>query len=246
MSAEYSCEIAALSDVGTTRDHNEDSAGTLIESATCGIAAVADGVSGARAGEEASRIAVERLFSSWREQGPLVPTQKRLVRAAQAANIEVHEKSLMVPELAGMTTTLTAVAIDQGELFCAHVGDSRLYLVREGAATQLTKDHAEGRVLTRSVGRDLICSIDRISLRLQQHDVLVVCSDGLHGVLSDDEIAKTLAGDAERACSRLISAANARGTYDNLSAAVVRMLGPIPARAKPRGLIGLLTKSSAF
>lgn len=240
-------ELAALSDVGTKRDHNEDCSGVLVESAVCGVVVVADGVSGALGGEEASRMAVEGLLASWREQGAGVPAGKRLVRAAQQANIEVHEKALFVPELRGMTTTLTAVAVDRGELFAAHVGDSRLYLARGGAATQITKDHtaaAEGlsliagaerakSMLTRSLGRDLICALDRISMPLQQGDVLVICSDGLHNVLRDDELPALLAGrDAASACAALIEAANTRGTPDNLSAAVLRVTGPVPPRQK--------------
>jgi len=169
----------------------------------------------------------------------------------------VHELSLFVPELRSMATTLIAVAIDRGEMTAVHVGDSRLYLVRGGTITQLTKDHTvaaerqrlgllseeharthAGRsVLTRSLGRELICAIDRISMPLSQGEVLVLCSDGLHGVLGDGEIeALVRDADAATACRALIDAANARGTPDNLTAAVVRMTGPIPARTRPSGL----------
>src|SRR5260370_41889253 len=105
---------------------------------------------------------------------------KRLARAAQQANIEVHELSLFVPELRGMSTTLTAAVIDRGQLFAAHVGDSRLYLLRGGALSQVTKDHTaaaeQGRfggrgapssVLTRSLGRDRVCPLGRLSLPLR-------------------------------------------------------------------------------
>jgi len=132
-----------------------------------------------------------------------------------------------------------------------------VYLVRGGTITQLTKDHTvaaerqrlgllseeharthAGRsVLTRSLGRELICAIDRISMPLSQGEVLVLCSDGLHGVLGDGEIeALVRDADAATACRALIDAANARGTPDNLTAAVVRMTGPIPPRTRPSGL----------
>ena len=254
VTADYAFEIAALSDTGTQREHNEDFSAALAASDSCGVAVVADGVSGAEGGEVASRMAVEGLLAAWRDQPAGLPAIKRLARAAQQANIEVHERALFVPELRGMATTLTAVAVDRGELAAAHVGDSRLYLVRDGAAVQLTKDHtlaAEQQALsrftgardpkstlTRSLGRELICALDRIAMPLRQRDVLVVCSDGLHNVLRDDELVLLVRdADAASACSALIAAANARGTPDNLSAAVVRMVGPVPERARPRGLL---------
>ena len=257
----YAFEMAALSHVGTGRDHNEDYCGVLVESDTRGLAGVADGVSGSEGGETASRMAIEVTLRAWRELPADLPQAKRLMRAVQQANIEVHELSLFVPELRGMASTLTFVALDRGEMIAAHVGDSRLYLVREGTAVQLTKDHtvaaerqrlgllserqarthAGKSVLTRSFGRELICTIDRISLPLSQGDVLVLCSDGLHGVLGDREIeALVREADAAAACQALIDAANARGTPDNLTAAVVRMIGPIPARPRPAGLGGKL------
>ena len=254
---EYAFEMAALSDVGTGRDHNEDYCGVLVDSGTCGVAGVADGVSGFEGGETASRMAIEVTLRVWRELPADLSPARRLARAVQQANIEVHELSLFVPEMHGMSTTLIAVALDRGEMTAVHVGDSRLYLVRGGTIAQLTKDHTvagerqrlgllseeharthAGRsVLTRSLGRELICAIDRISMPLSQDDVLVLCSDGLHGVLGGREIeALVRDADAAAACRALIDAANARGTPDNLTAAVVRMTGPIPPRTRPSGL----------
>ena len=246
----YAFEMAALSHVGTGRDHNEDYCGVLVESDTRGLAGVADGVSGSEGGETASRMAIEVTLRAWRELPADLPQVKRLMRAVQQANIEVHELSLFVPELRGMASTLTFVALDRGEMIAAHVGDSRLYLMREGTAVQLTKDHtvaaerqrlgllseqqarthAGKSVLTRSFGRELICTFDRISLPLSQGDVLVLCSDE----------ALVREADAAAACQALIDAANARGTPDNLTAAVVRMIGPIPPRPRPSGLGGKL------
>src|SRR2546429_2320828 len=137
----YAFEMAALSHVGTGRDHNEDYCGVLVESDTRGLAGVADGVSGSEGGETATRMAIEVTLRAWRELPADLPQVKRLMRAVQQANIEVHELSLFVPELRGMASTLTFVALDRGEMIAAHVGDSRLYLVREGTAVQLTKDH---------------------------------------------------------------------------------------------------------
>lgn len=253
----FEVEVAALTDVGTEREHNEDRCGQLLESPGCGLLVVADGVSSAEAGETASQTAVDATLKTFREQPPGTATPKRLYRAVQQANIEVYDLATVVPELRGMTTTLTAVVVDRGELTAAHVGDSRLYLLREGRLTQLTKDHTvageksrmglmsksrarespDKSVLTRSLGRELIVPIDRLSNRVYRGDTLLVCSDGLYNVLDEHELARLLAdGDAGSACRRLVETANGRGTLDNLSAAVLRVLdGP----ERPNGSPGL-------
>lgn len=244
---EFAFEMAAVSDVGTMREHNEDFCACAPEA---GLVAVADGVSGAHGGETASRMAVEATLREFREQPGSVGAARRLARAAQQANIEVHELSLFVPELRGMSTTLTAAVIDGGQLYAVHIGDSRLYLRRGSTFSQLTKDHTAAAehvrlgvvgdpssVLTRSLGRELICALDRFSMPLLQGDLLLLCSDGLHRVLAETEIEKLVRGaDAARACEALIETANRRGTADNLTAAVVRMTGPIPPRPRAPGL----------
>jgi protein phosphatase len=258
--AEYAFDVAVLSDVGTEREHNEDHADFLVESASCGLVAVADGVSGQPGGGTASREAIDALVKAFKDADAKLGGAKRLWRAAQEANIAVYESAIVVPELRGMATTLTAVVLERGELAAAHVGDSRLYLVRGGEVMQLTKDHTvagervrmgllgeararqhPGRsVLTRSLGRELIVAIDRITRPLASGDVLVLCSDGLYNVLDDREIAELVRGrDAAGACRALVGAANERGTLDNVTAAVVRATGAIPAPARPSGLARL-------
>lgn len=254
---EYELDLAALTDVGTERDHNEDACGTHVEGPACAIVAVADGVSGSQGGEVASQMAIEELIRAYREEPPAAAAGQRLYRAVQAANIAIYDRAVVVPELRGMATTLTAVAVDRGELTAVHVGDSRLYLVRDGAASQLTKDHTvaaekvrfglmsaerarthpDRSTLVRSVGRELIVSRDRIAQRLVEGDALLLCSDGLYNVLDDAELATLVAGHgAADACRELVAAANARGTFDNLTAAVVRVVGPTPNAARPTGV----------
>ena len=254
-------EIAALSDVGTLRDHNEDCCGTFIESGACAIVGVADGVSSSEGGEVASQMAIDVTLRAYREEAPTRSVGQRLYNAVQQANIEIYERAYAIPELRGMSTTLTAVALEQGELTAVHVGDSRLYLARAGTITQLTKDHtlaaerllagfasreralADRSALTRSVGRELIVSRDRISRPLVQGDVLILCSDGLYNVLADAEMQRIVEDrDASAACHALIAEANDRGTPDNLTAAVVRMIGPAPTRPQPRGLAAALRR----
>ena len=263
MIGEYELEIGALSDVGTEREHNEDACGSFMESGACAIVGVADGVSSSPGGEVASQMAVEVLFRAYREEPPALGAGQRLYRAFQQANIEIYDRSVTVPELRGMATTLTAAALDRGQLTAVHAGDSRLYLVRDGIITQLTKDHTavaerarvglisrerarthpDRCVLTRSVGRELIVSRDRIAQRVVHGDVLVLCSDGLYNVLDDSEIARLIADrDAPGACRALVDAANARGTADNATAAVVRMVGPTPDAAPRVGIAGRLRR----
>jgi protein phosphatase len=256
--------LAALTDVGTERDHNEDACGTLQEGEAT-VAVVADGVSSSPGGEVASEMAVEVLLRAFREEPASLPAGQRLYRAVQQANIEVYDRAIAVPELQGMATTLTALAVEKGLLTAVHVGDSRLYLVRDGRAVQLTKDHTvaaervrmgvlsaekarfhpDKSVLTRSLGRELIVNRDRLSQPLQQGDILVACSDGLHNVLRDEELGELAAGavDPAAACRALVEAANARGTGDNLTAVVVRVLGAVPAPPPRPGLTARLLRA---
>jgi protein phosphatase len=250
-------DVATLTDVGTERDHNEDRCGAFTGGPASVVVAVADGVSSAEAGEMASSTAVEVTLRAFQEQPAAVPAGKRLFRAVQQANIEIHDKSTVVPELRGMTTTLTALVLDREELYAAHVGDSRLYRLRDDRILQLTKDHTvvaervrigllserkarnhpDRSTLTRSLGRDLIAAVDRISTRVCRDDVLLLCSDGLYNVLEEHEMCDILRErDATAACRALVDAANERGTIDNLTAAVVRVLAPIP---RPPERVGL-------
>lgn len=254
---EWALDAAALTDRGTARDHNEDACAARLDPDGTALAVVADGVSLAAAGEVASQMAVEVLLRAYADDPGAAPPGQRLYRAVQQANIELYDRAVVVPELRGMSTTLTAAVIAGAELTAVHVGDSRLYLLRGGEAVQLTKDHTvaaekvrrklltrekarlhPGRsVLTRSLGRELIVSRDRIVKRLSAGDVVLLCSDGLHDVLEDAELPALVGGlSAAAACRALLEAANARGTPDNLSAAVVRVTGALAHDAAPGGL----------
>jgi protein phosphatase len=209
------------------------------------LVAVADGVGGEEGGEIASDTAIEVTVRAYRESpvtwGPL----KRLYRAAQQANIEIHDRALVVTELRGMATTLTAVVVEGGMVHAAHVGDSRLYLVRDGVITQKTKDHVvsgERSVLTRCLGKELIAAVDRLSFPVAAGDTLVLCSDGLYNVIGDAGVGQAAAIDEPGdACNALVDGANARGTPDNLTAAVLKITGLPPVNQAP-GLRGLLAK----
>jgi protein phosphatase len=240
----FEIEMAALSDAGTERGHNEDHCGKYIKSKTCGLIAVADGMATMEGGELASQRAILALMRSFRELAPGLTQTQRLVRAARSANYEIYDMAVIVPQLRGMSTTLTAVSVTDGELTAAHVGNSRVYLLRDGYINQLSKDHtvaaeaaeATGHyvlkgsdVLTRSLGRELLVPIDLFELDLVKGDVVVLCTDGLTRVFEDLEIAEKVKGlNAATACRKLIDQANAIGTLDNVTAAVVRVIGETP------------------
>ena len=205
---EQAFELALLSDVGTTRPDNEDSCGHFIESPDSVVFAVADGVGGYEGGEIASRMAVDILLEAYRESPPEWGAAKRLYRAITRANIGIHDKALTVPELSRMATTMTAVAVEKGILSAVHIGDCRLHLIRHSQISVVTKDHTmvadkvrmgmmtaarakthpERGMLLRSLGRELIASIDRITLPLFERDRLILCSDGLYNTLEDKEL----------------------------------------------------------
>ncbi|HKF28691.1 MAG TPA: protein phosphatase 2C domain-containing protein [Candidatus Binataceae bacterium] len=249
-------DIFALSDVGTNRPDNEDSCGCLIQGPDQVIFAVADGMGGYEGGEVASAMAVEVTLRAWQESPREWGVAKRLSRAVQQANIEIHNRALAVPELRMMGTTLTAVVVDRGSLVAAHVGDCRLYLIRRHRILQLSKDHTvtgervrmgllsdeaarfhpERSMLTRNVGHELIVSVDRISMPLIRGDRLLLCSDGLYNVLRDREM-ELIARDqrCSDAARRLIDSANERGTADNLTVAVFTMMAETGLTPAPTG-----------
>jgi len=260
--SDWGVRFSTLSDPGTERGNTEDACGTLVVTPTHVLVAVADGVSGEEGGEIASRTAVDVTLRAYKDSPASWGALRRLYRAAQQANIEIHDRAIVVTELRRMSTTLTAIVVESGMLHAAHVGDSRLYLVRGDTIVQKTKDHTvagerrrvglisaerakahpDRSVLTRSLGRELIAAVDRLSFPVSGGDTLVVCSDGLYNVMEDDELRQAVAGDdPEKGCQALIDAANARGTPDNLTVAVVKVTGRAPETQAP-GLRGLLAK----
>jgi PPM family protein phosphatase len=251
-------DLGLISDVGTKREGNEDSCGHLVENDSTVVIVVADGVGGYEGGEIASAMAVETTLEAFRSSAPSLGSAKRLHRALQQANIKIHNRALTVPELRRMATTTTAVAIsvNEGMVYGVHCGDCRLYQARDRKIQQMTRDHTmigermrmgmisaerarnhpDRSALSRSIGQELIPSIDRITMSLRQHDRLIVCSDGLWSVMEDAEIEKlTREGDAEAACRRVIETANARGTQDNLTVAVFTLLVESPNGPVRRG-----------
>lgn len=226
--------------VGQVRDGNEDSF-VVAES----VFAVADGMGGHLAGEVASEAALEPVRAL---DGRVFPDADAAVTALRdavvTANRTVSGMAHDEPTYRGMGTTLTAALLEGRRLHLAHVGDSRAYLLRDGQLRQLTDDHTlvqhlvdEGQisreqaathpqrsVITRAIGVGPEIEVDTMSLDLATHDVLLLCSDGLTGVVDDDELAEVLAsGDhPEQVVARLIERANDGGGPDNITVVVLR------------------------
>ena len=240
--------VGAASDVGLRRSQNEDRFAVWIpegpESAARGVLlVVADGMGGAMAGEVASQLAVECVLKTYRESHGSVVEDLR--QSIVAANQVIHEHSRVHSELRGMGTTCTAVALRDGEACFAHVGDSRAYLVRDGAIRQITQDHSlvaqlvehrhitpeqakvdpRRNVVTRSVGVGAEVDVDaaRLDEPLLDGDTVLLCSDGLHTLVEDAEIARLASDpDLDAACARLIALANERGGSDNITVVIGR------------------------
>jgi protein phosphatase len=242
--------VSSATDPGLKRSQNEDSLGSWRPEGAADrerrgvLLVVADGMGGARAGEVASRLAVETLVGAY-SSGAGSPLDD-LVAALQSANRAVHEDSRTHPERGGMGTTCTALVVRDSEAFLAHVGDSRAYLVRNGAIEQLTRDHSlvaqlvrehqitaeqartdpRRNVVTRSVGIGPEVEIDamRVDHHLRSGDTLVLCTDGVHGVLTDAELCRIASGpELEPACATLIEAVRERGAPDNITVILARL-----------------------
>lgn len=228
------------SHVGQVRSGNEDA--LLIRDS---VYAVADGMGGHLAGEVASATALEPVE---RLDGLVFQDSSSAVSALRdavvAANERVAELAKANPDYRGMGTTLTAALVEGRRLHVAHVGDSRAYLLRDGRFSQLTDDHTlvqhlidEGQitveeaanhpqrsVVTRAIGVSDDVDVDSMSLELQPGDQLLLCSDGLTGVIADERIAETLEAteDADEAVASLITQANDAGGPDNVTVLLLR------------------------
>ncbi len=248
-------EFAQLSDRGQVREGNEDYLGhvapaTAAEARTHGwLFALADGVGGHDHGEIASRTAVESLLGGFRQAPAGEAHNVLLPRLVQAANTKVFETALATAHNGhSMATTLVACALRYDRAVVAHVGDSRCYLVRGRQAALLTRDHtlvneqvrmglipakqAAGaelmrHVLSRSIGAELFVNAEINDNQVVPGDVLVLCSDGLHGAVETSEIAAVAGhnGDLQKAAERLVAIANERDGSDNISVQLIRIVG---------------------
>ena len=237
--------FGSRTDIGCLRDHNEDS---LV--VTPPLFAVADGMGGHAAGEVASEIAV-RVLS---ELAPEHPDGEALGRAIEEANRAVIQAAREGRGRQGMGTTMTAAMLEGERLVIAQVGDSRAYLLHQGKLQQLTRDHSlmadmieagqltpeEARthpqrsVITRALGSDAHLHPDIYEINVETGDRLLICSDGLSGMIFDDQIENTLrrVQDPQRCASQLMNEAIAAGGHDNVTVIVADVTGYAEVRRK--------------
>jgi serine/threonine protein phosphatase PrpC len=246
---------------GRVRTGNEDS--YLVGDA---VHAVADGMGGHQAGEIASDAALEplRVLDVAALDDPAAVSDA-LAAAVHEANTLVVERASNDPQLEGMGTTLTAVAVRGGQLHVAHVGDSRAYLLRaDEDMSQLTTDHTlverlvqEGRlsrdeaathpqrnVITRAIGHETTVEVEVLPpITLRDGDQVLLCSDGLSGPVDDTQIASILSGtsDGDQAVAALLAQANAAGGPDNITAVLIRVGGRWNGAAAARAHDGAAT-----
>ena len=241
-------DFAELSDVGRVRGHNEDFLGHAepVSREHGWLFALADGVGGQEFGDVASCIAIETVIAGYRAAAVGEPQVSLLQRLVQAANIKVYETGRGAsPGGVAMATTIVACALRYDRATVAHVGDSRCYLVRHRHAMALTRDHtvvndqvrlgvmsakeaakAETRhVLSRSLGLDLFVNVDVSEHQVMAGDVLLLCSDGLHGAVTPQDISRAVeqAPALEGAARKLVDLANENDGRDNVSVQLIRI-----------------------
>lgn len=230
-------EHYAITDTGLQRRANEDS--MLARSP---LFVVADGMGGAQAGEVASRIAVETFGENGGDYGD---PAEALAAYAHAANARIHELSHSDAAHAGMGTTMSAVYVGEQDVTIAHVGDSRVYCLREGQLLRLTDDHSlvdelirQGRltpeeaeehpqrsIITRALGPEASVEVDTRTFKARPGDVYLLCSDGLTSMVGEQRMAQ-LMGEHERLQDTgraLVQEANAEGGRDNITAVLLRI-----------------------
>jgi serine/threonine protein phosphatase PrpC len=245
----------ALTDVGRKRKGNEDS---LFVNPEQNLFVVADGMGGHAAGEVASKVAVDSInefvcLTSGDEEitwpygldENISYDGNRLKTAIRYANRKVLDATKERADYEGMATTVAGVLIDGADANLAHVGDSRIYLVRDKTIKQLTADHSwvneqilsgvisadQARshplrnVVTRALGGKPDLQVDMQVHKMVSGDILLICSDGLTTMLPDEDILEVVlqnGGDIEKAAQALVDAANARGGEDNITVLLIQ------------------------
>jgi len=244
-------QIAAKTDTGLVRSHNEDS---IAHNHEYGLVILADGMGGYNAGEVASSIATSTLkeavegqlrSNDWvarSNQSKYI--QQLLVGSVERANSAILDAARAEPQFSGMGTTLVAAVFHQNKLTVAHVGDSRVYRLRRGELALITRDHSllqeqidagmidpelarfssNRNLITRAVGVDHLVEVEIHDHLTQSGDLYLLCSDGLSDMLSMQEIGEILnktASDLELTCDALVARANKNGGRDNTSVILI-------------------------
>ncbi len=231
-------ELCGKSHCGMVRETNEDSF-AIKELPGCSLLIVADGMGGHKAGEVASKTAVQKIQEYITEQMETEPIPQLLEKAMQAANDEIYHRAKADPECATMGTTAVICCVMEKEAYFANVGDSRAYLLGLSGMEQVTEDHSlvmellrqgeiteeeaynhpQKNVITRALGTEHKVQTDVFHCELEPEDMIILCSDGLTGMVSEEEIASVMWSETplEERLDSLVSMANERGGYDNIT-----------------------------
>ncbi len=235
---------AGRTDIGLKRSTNQDS---ITMNGKLHLYAVADGMGGHNGGDIASQLAV-KVMPEFIEENKDLATEELLKNMIQHANAKIHDKGQSNIELKGMGTTIVALYFKEDSIYIANVGDSRAYLVHNKQIYQITRDHSlvqekvnmgiytrsQGQkdkmknVLTKTVGFDPEIKADVFKFKVSKNDIFLICSDGLHGKVSDRDIVKILndmiqldgnlkASQLDEVTQRLVELACANGGQDNIS-----------------------------
>ncbi|MBO0722674.1 MAG: serine/threonine-protein phosphatase [Blastocatellia bacterium] len=244
---DYQVTGAFITDVGCHRKNNEDCSLLIIPEDSTGkgaLAIVADGMGGHAAGETASNMAVSIISRVYYADS--ADPNSSLARAFEEANRSIHELGLADPAYSNMGTTCTALSLTDGKAYYAHIGDTRLYLIRNGAAYLLSEDHSyvmemvrqgilkaeeaanhpNRNVLLNSMGikPEINTSLWGRPMPIRCGDRFLLCSDGLYELVSDSEIVEGSTGaDLSAACAGLVSLAKERGGYDNITVVLLEI-----------------------
>jgi serine/threonine protein phosphatase PrpC len=246
-------EIASLTDVGRQRSNNEDSflywePESDEEFRRKGrLAVIADGMGGYEGGQEASRLAVETVRHVYEDEFESSP-QQTLLTALETAHRNIQRYAEEHPQFHGMGTTCTAISITGHELSFAHVGDSRLYLVRPETVSRLTRDHSyvgrlvesgivrsedaeshpQRHILTAALGsgKDVVPDKPERPVELLEGDTLMLCTDGLWSLVGEHDLAAVVrTSTPTQACATLVKLALERGGPDNVTLLIMRIAG---------------------
>lgn len=249
----YQILACSLSDVGLVRQNNEDVCGEIPETK---FFILADGMGGHQAGEIAARQAVSAIFRIIKEKevpGMSLSDEYRLVRQAiEYANHFVHKLSRSSEELKGMGTTICCLKFHEQDLIYAHVGDSRIYRLRDRHLDQLTKDHsllsdlidlgqlsedqvtdfAYKNIITKAIGTESMVEPSVYTTHFEIGDIYMMCSDGLSDLLSKKEIESIMntSSSLEQTTQNLVNRAKERGGHDNVTVVLVQVKEEIEAK----------------
>lgn len=255
----FDIEFAAITDIGKIRDKNEDN---VLISSDISLGVVADGMGGHSAGEIASNIAVSVLAETIRKinqhklqiPNTFLPklnfTERKLLLAANLANAAIYSTAQTSKIYRTMGTTMTGVIFENNFATAVHIGDSRLYLLRNGRITQITTDHSlvnehirRGlltksqaahsslqNVLTRAMGVKKNVEFDLLKFPVKVGDVLLLCSDGLYKGLEEADMSRLLTENAQaplvKLCKLLVQTSNKNDGQDNITTLLVKILPP--------------------